>query len=315
MQRTIKERSYKYDNIKALLIFLVVLGHFLELYLQTGGLFVRAVYIFIYTFHMPVFLFTTGAFAKKNSEKSVLFLLLSAVFDAWYLFSITVYSLLIPFFPQNVSKKRKYITIIASCAVGIIAGFFHLIGKANDFHLSRTIVFFPFYLAGRYGIFQNENYSIQKSQSRRGVVRVLVTTLCGFVAIALSFVYIIWNKGNHIFLWQTRAYSTSHTAWYFRLLIYITAFCWIRFFIGMIPNIKIPVISSIGKHTLVIYLGHEIILKQIVHIVGNDCSMRIMIITSIVVTLALWGLSIGIKCATKKIKERITKTDANTSTI
>ncbi len=60
------ERNTRLDGIKILLIFLVVLGHCIEPSRYSnpvsGGL-----YSIIYSFHMPLFIFLSGYFAKVNS--------------------------------------------------------------------------------------------------------------------------------------------------------------------------------------------------------------------------------------------------------
>ncbi|MFR5117113.1 MAG: acyltransferase family protein, partial [Eubacterium sp.] len=62
-KRMNKERDYFFDNLKAVLIFLVVLGHFL---LPIHGESVLVVVKrLIYVFHMPLFVFVSGYFAKK----------------------------------------------------------------------------------------------------------------------------------------------------------------------------------------------------------------------------------------------------------
>ena len=59
-----KERDYLWDNIKALLIFFVVAGHFLEMNTLYTDL-ARNIDSFIYSFHMPAFVFVSGFFAKR----------------------------------------------------------------------------------------------------------------------------------------------------------------------------------------------------------------------------------------------------------
>lgn len=58
------ERDYLYDNIKGLLIISVVLCHLLGYAMTTGDTFVRAFIVFIYYFHMPLFIFISGHFSK-----------------------------------------------------------------------------------------------------------------------------------------------------------------------------------------------------------------------------------------------------------
>ena len=65
-----KERDYFFDNLKAVLIFLVVLGHFL---LPIHGESVLVVVKrLIYVFHMPLFVFVSGYFAKKIKTGSII---------------------------------------------------------------------------------------------------------------------------------------------------------------------------------------------------------------------------------------------------
>ncbi|MBP3897683.1 MAG: hypothetical protein J6D57_07655, partial [Mogibacterium sp.] len=56
-------RIYKYDNVKALLIFLVVIGHMTTDYVSDSHM-VRWVTLWIYSFHMPAFIFISGLVHK-----------------------------------------------------------------------------------------------------------------------------------------------------------------------------------------------------------------------------------------------------------
>lgn len=60
-------RNYKYDNLKALLIFLVVFGHVLE---SVPGEYRRIIYLTIYTFHMPMFIYISGYFSKTTVKNT-----------------------------------------------------------------------------------------------------------------------------------------------------------------------------------------------------------------------------------------------------
>lgn len=62
-----QNRNYLIDNSKGLLIFLVVLGHSLE-FIRKDYEVARLLYVFIYEFHMPVFVFISG-YLSKNVEK------------------------------------------------------------------------------------------------------------------------------------------------------------------------------------------------------------------------------------------------------
>lgn len=82
-----KQRDFQFDNIRLLLIFFVVFGHCVGTYAQESVLF-----RFIHTFHMPVFVFISGYFARFDKKKVVfslflpylVFQVLYQIFDIYY---------------------------------------------------------------------------------------------------------------------------------------------------------------------------------------------------------------------------------------
>ena len=78
-------RISKWDNVKFILMVLVVAGHFSMQYASTLAD-MRVLSFIIYTFHMPAFVFVSGLFAKKavNSEKFPIYKIIS--FLGIYLF-------------------------------------------------------------------------------------------------------------------------------------------------------------------------------------------------------------------------------------
>ena len=60
----LKERIYYWDNLKFILIAFVALGHFVEVQINDFSNF-KGAFLFIYLFHMPLFVFITGFFLKK----------------------------------------------------------------------------------------------------------------------------------------------------------------------------------------------------------------------------------------------------------
>lgn len=62
-------RNYLFDNLKALMLFLVVIGHILDPYIERQDSIYRYLMQYIYLFHMPMFAFITGYFTK-NTEKA-----------------------------------------------------------------------------------------------------------------------------------------------------------------------------------------------------------------------------------------------------
>ena len=59
-----KTRDYHVDNIKGVLIILVVCGHLLSYLQDMNSTFAIGVRTFIYFFHMPGFIFMSGYLAK-----------------------------------------------------------------------------------------------------------------------------------------------------------------------------------------------------------------------------------------------------------
>ena len=60
-------RDHLFDNIKALMLFLVPLGHTLDVFIADGNV-EEILMKYIYLFHMPIFAFVTGYFTKKSGQ-------------------------------------------------------------------------------------------------------------------------------------------------------------------------------------------------------------------------------------------------------
>lgn len=77
-------RDNQFDNIKAILIFCVVLGHVISNFGRTGS--AAVTYDIIFSFHMPAFLFVSGYFAKYNPKK-----IFASLFPLYVIFQILQY--------------------------------------------------------------------------------------------------------------------------------------------------------------------------------------------------------------------------------
>lgn len=58
------KRIYKWDNLKCFLIVMVVIGHFVNQYAPISNT-MKSLSLFIYSFHMPLFIFLSGLLQKK----------------------------------------------------------------------------------------------------------------------------------------------------------------------------------------------------------------------------------------------------------
>lgn len=172
-----KTRNYHMDNMKALLIFLVILGHMITRFGDSRA--ADILYNIIFSFHMPAFLFISGYFAKYNPKKLLANLLplylifqvlqyietyvireltgipmMAEKFDLftpewtlWYLVVLMIYQLVIPVFDTE-SYWRQIGFLILAMFLGLAIG---MTPDTNNFlAISRAFVFLPFFLAGFY---------------------------------------------------------------------------------------------------------------------------------------------------------------------
>lgn len=281
-----QNRLYQWDNIKFLLIVLVVMGHILAgIMKQSAAL--RSIYIFIYSFHMPLFLFISGLFQKPvkalkpQVHKIAAFVFIGALLKViyyildrlagkqaefsltrlsgayWYMFALAAYIFLAYLF-----KNMKPYSIMAVClAGGIFSGYADFLGDA--FSLSRIVVFSPFYFAGAY---------LEPAQVTSRLKNIKWKWVCGaFIAmwLLLCFQY-------EPFLYQYRNLLTARFPFsqvkitgcnpLNRIECYFITCLLCLCIICLIPDVKLPVISNLGGRTFQVYFWHNIMLK-LIHII------------------------------------------------
>ena len=159
-----KQRLPYWDNLKGILILLVVFGHLLQ-FLPGGS--ETAVYKWIYSFHMPLFVFCSGRMASFAPKKILLSLLLPYVllqvvcclctgqtvqlitpyWMLWYLPALAVWRFSIPLL-NLAPKKAAPVVVLLLMAIGCAVGYIDQIGYT--FTLSRIFVFMPYFAAGYY---------------------------------------------------------------------------------------------------------------------------------------------------------------------
>lgn len=171
-----RERVHIFDNLKGLLIMLVVVGHLIEPLAGSGSLTGMVAFDCIYLFHMPLFVFVTGLFSKGTyrdgkyrAEVPIYYFLLcvlmytglflerrlfglSISYDLvtlnggtapWYLMAAGFYVLAVPFF----ARLRAKFAITASILIALYIG---TQPSTDVFAVYRVLNFLPFFLAGFY---------------------------------------------------------------------------------------------------------------------------------------------------------------------
>ncbi len=266
------KRDFKFDNIKALLIFLVVLGHSLEYLYGVKGTYgaIRAV---IYSFHMPAFVFISGYFASRSkssvSEVVVKYLVTYLIFNT--LFAISPWHVDSPFnflFPQLI-----YWYLLCLCfwriSVGAIAGirfavplsilFTLYIGtcpKADRFmSISRAVCFFTFFLIGY-------KFSFRWIEKIKKLY--MACALVGSMALTVALYY------RHIIPVKMYEYIQSYSSTKvgnaagieMRIIMMVLSLIITLCLIGLMPS-KEYFFTILGKNSLCIYLVHIFVIKAV----------------------------------------------------
>ena len=271
-----KKRFYKFDNLKAILIFLVVFGHFLEL--VEGH---RLLYLTIYSFHMPLFLFISGYFARFNRKNVwskmiypyAAFQMLYTFFEKyllgteslqltfvkprwilWYLFALMVYHLMLPLFDTR-SVRAQYMIVAGTVLVGLLAGYDKRLGY--DFSAARIFTFMPFFLSGYY-LSQNKVFSKRLPVSKTAYI--ILFFLSAFL-IAIMIKVLSMSFITKKMLYGSYSYEAAGYTVQIKLLLYAFAGIWIAVFVMLMPDKRIPVLSAAGRFTMPVFLLHGFAVK------------------------------------------------------
>ncbi len=276
------ERVFKWDNAKFVLIFLVVFGHCIDLYYSQSGL-VRCLFIGIYAFHMPAFLFLSGLFAKSAVRKGgfpwkkvISYLLLYVLMELLYYFTryliggehvielnlleemdVPWYSLAMVFFfallyMMRNTDPRKVLPILL--VLGCLAGYIHQLG--DYLVLARVVYFYPFFYFGYCLDVQKLYVFLNKPWVRLLAVAVLV----GFAVFMVTqysewrwFRPLLTGRNSFAVLKEREAYGALY-----RLGLYAVSFVLTLSLLAVMPNGKIPLISVGGQRTMAVYVFHHL---------------------------------------------------------
>ncbi|MEH7097057.1 acyltransferase family protein [Neobacillus vireti] len=283
------KRSKFFDNAKFILIFLVVFGHIISpLKEQDGILF--TLYTAIFLFHMPAFILISGYFAKgyrkkgylKKSVQKILipYLIFQMIYSIyyyligqeeklafdflhphwslWFLLSLFFWNLLLYVF-----AKLKWLGLGAAIILGIAIGY---VADAGSFlSLSRTFVFFPYFLLG---------FLLNANQLKR-VVRSKYSLPIGIMIIIATMIFFGMGFPKDAVPWllgDTSYANMGGLQWWdglVRLLQYVLTLLVVFGFLALIPSTQYK-LTKIGERTLYVYLFHGFIIKSIQAILPDE---------------------------------------------
>ena len=293
--------SYLVDNIKILLIFLVVFNHIIAFQLVKADQTVRFIWYGITIFHMPAFIFVSGYLSKKPQDvlKNVKNLLIPYILGytltwasqiwlgnhmdyellrpsgtvMWYVLALFAYRLTIEAF-----GKIRFIvpvSIIFALWAGTRMEF------STFLSASRIVVFFPFFVAGY----------LWKSEYTKVIRKFKGKIVLALISVILLFIvtnYMIGNsipvdlfRGNHSYLASGMENTEGMVV---RGLMYLVSFTIIFALLALMPDRRHPFIF-LGRNTMGIYFFHYPIL-----ILMNG--LLILKIPQLMNVWALFGISV-----------------------
>ena len=272
------KRSAYFDNAKAILIYLVVLGHLLSGYLGANE-YLDTLYLIIYLFHMPAFIVISGHFSRKIKSIEdvkklirtlfipyVIFQLIYSLYymelfsdhieftlfvpryALWFLLSMILWKLMLSIFGSH--KVMIGISIVLSLFIGYVS-------EINDWlSLSRTLFFFPFFLMGYY--MNRKTFEKLKSKSN---VRIAIIESLLLISFVHHFGDVSWREWLFGRLpYEDIYYGIFDSAVVSRLVIYVFMIVSSYLFLSLVPT-KQRWYTAIGGKTLCIYLLHLFIIR------------------------------------------------------
>lgn len=274
-----KKRIALWDNLKFILIVSVVIGHFINI---RDSVTYHSIFIFIYSFHMPLFIFLAGLFHKNKGvwKKALAFLAIYVLYELaifgtkklfgvkraklalfnesaapWFMLALCVYVIL-GYFLYSFMKKKviRWIILGAFIVLSCVAGYIQDIGSFLS--LSKMIHFFPYFLLGM----MVDRSSLEKMAANKKIkpwgtaVLLLWLFLC-FVIMEKVYLfrpffvakesYPEYSNGLG-FVWKLSAYAIS---------------CLVGFALIMItPERQMHPFTLWGSRTIQVYFWHKLVL-------------------------------------------------------
>ncbi|MBO2944792.1 acyltransferase family protein [Paenibacillus sp. F411] len=302
------ERDLYFDNLKFWLILLVVVGHFMEPFYGESPL--GTLYPWIYSFHMPLFVFVAGYFSKSITYPKYYIQLVSnlalpyLIFETlytwfdfytqgleklhftyfypywilWFLFSMLLWKMLLPYL--LVLKAPLWIALWSSV----------LLGYALDVDyyasVSRTLYFLPFFLLGVY--FKREWLLLLKKPGVRLVSLLMLLSGAALLHTLSPVLEPAWFYGAMNYA------QFGLDTWYagaFRLLTYTFTLLMGAAFLSWVPQQR-HWYTDRGMNTMYVFLLHGFVVKSLLYFgvlqeIGSVAGGILPILLGVLVTVLL----------------------------
>lgn len=252
-------------------------GHIIQP-LTTESELLSVIYHFIYFFHMPAIILISGFFAKGSRHPKYLFSLIRKLIIPYIIFQAiyTVYYYLINdsswktslFEPHwslwfllslfcwhimliGFKKLSPVVGIFVAILLGLAVGYVDQIG--HDYSLSRTFVFFPFFLTG-YWLTKEQLFRV-KSRRYRLISLVIILMAIGLIAFIPPF-----PSG---WLYGSLSYAELGQpliGGMIRFLVYMIAFLLVFSIYAWVPKQE-ALFTRFGQQTIYVYLLHGLFVQ------------------------------------------------------
>lgn len=281
-EKQIPKRDYCFDNLKGILIFMVVFGHFLSKMNGLDNSIVRTLYSYIFLFHMPLFILVSGYFSKKFKLRRIIDLLIVYIifqffiypigmrliggkiinftweslvlprYTYWYLLSLVVWKCITPILPKN------YIVLFILSVISIIPSITPNIDW-SILSIGRTISFYPFFYFG---------YLIDKSKFTKIFLNVpkkicfigiiVINMICNIIFVKNAVTMkVLYNKEYLMNYIPNVEYMMI-----IKLLVLLLSILAMIFLCSIIDKENETILTKWGQNTLIIYLVHGILVKS-----------------------------------------------------
>ena len=296
-----KIRSDFFDNLRGILIILVLIGHFggdNTSFTPDGNLVLQTVELFIYLFHMPLMFFISGLFSK-NIEKCrknafwdlfipyLLFQIFYAIIQLfysgnkayllnpfypapalWYLLALFVFRF---FLMDFIRIKYNLVIAVLISILGIC-----ILGLSHLFAMNRIFANFIYFLLGYY-IEPQKILKIRKSALNHQLIRVLLYVLAFLVSSGIfATLFFILRSETISFtnllglIGRSKNIADVGIGLLYGPIIStvgIVLACILSFILIMITPERKCYLSVVGQDTLPLYLSHMLI--QLLYLVAQ----------------------------------------------